>query len=66
MSKGTVRWVSPRGAGYIRCADNTDIFFCRPTAYRSDTLSLKPGQIVEFQVMKGSRGRLAVELALVK
>ena len=66
LTRGTVRYVSERGSGYIRCADNTDIFFCRPTAHRSDTFTFKPGQLVEFEITKGARGRHAERLALVK
>ncbi len=65
MARGIVCFVSPRGSGYIRCADNTDIIFFRPRI-RSDTLFLKPGQRVEFQVVPGARGRHADQLVLVK
>lgn len=66
MSKGTVRWVSERGSGFIRCEDNTDIFFCRPPAHGSDALSLKAGQLVEFLITRGPRGRHAEQIALLK
>jgi cold shock CspA family protein len=66
MTRGTVRWVSPRGSGFIRCEDNTDIFFCRPPAHGVDALFLKAGQLVEFEITRGFRGRHAERLALVK
>ena len=65
MARGTVRFVSERGSGYIRCEDSTDIFFCRPDSHGSDSLSLKEGQVVEFLVTQGPRGRHAEHVALV-
>jgi len=66
MPKGTIKLISDRGFGFIRTAEDKDLFFHRKELEGVDYDSLREGKEVEFEVGQGRNGRpQAVSVKLV-
>jgi len=57
MAKGTIRRLMDRGFGFIKTADDTDLFFHRNELEGVEFNSLSEGQEVEFEKGQGRDGR---------
>ena len=59
MSIGTVKWFNPtKGFGFIQPEDGTaDVFVHISDVERSGLGSLKEGQKISFELMRGKNGR---------
>ncbi len=57
MAKGTIRRLIDRGFGFIQTAEGTDLFFHRSELEGVEFFTLREGQEVEFEMVKGQDGR---------
>ena len=57
MAKGTIKRIMGRGFGFIRTAEDTDLFFHRSELEGVEFSSLSEGQEVEFEKSQGRDGR---------
>lgn len=56
MEQGTVKWFNDaRGFGFILRANGGDVFV-NHTAIKSEGRTLKEGQAVQFEIVKGLQG----------
>ncbi len=64
---GTVKWFSAeKGYGFIRQDDGTDVFV-HYTAIQSDGYrSLNQGDVVEFEIVEGSKGKQASNVTVAQ
>jgi cold shock protein len=57
MEKGTVKWFNDaKGYGFIQRENGEDVFVHFSAIQGSDFRSLKEGQAVQFEVVKGPKG----------
>ena len=64
MTKGKVKWYNAaKGYGFIETEDNDDIFIHR-TGLADSHERLEPDQEVVFDIEKGEKGLMAVNLKL--
>jgi len=67
MPKGTIKLISDRGFGFIRTAEDKDLFFHRKELEGVDYDSLREGKEVEFEVGRDRIGRSqAVRVRLIQ
>ncbi|MBM3559993.1 MAG: cold-shock protein [Alphaproteobacteria bacterium] len=64
---GTVKWFNAtKGFGFIQPSDGSNDAFVHVSAVtRAGLSTLKPGQTVEFELIKGRDGRLSAENLVV-
>ncbi|MFH1873974.1 MAG: cold-shock protein [Pseudomonadota bacterium] len=64
MAKGTVKWFSDsKGYGFIAPENGGDDIFVHFQAIQSEGFkSLKEGQVVEFEVTEGPKGKQAANV----
>ncbi len=67
MAKGTVKWFSDaKGYGFIAPEEGGDDIFVHFQAIQSEGFkSLKEGQVVEFEVTEGPKGKQAANVQTV-
>lgn len=58
MSTGTVKWFNnAKGFGFIRSEDEEADIFVHHTSIKTDGYrTLKQGEVVEFELIKGTKG----------
>jgi len=57
MEKGTVKWFNDaKGYGFIQRENGEDVFVHFSAIQGNDFRSLKEGQAVQFEVVKGPKG----------
>ncbi len=63
MAKGTVKWFNPvKGYGFIEPEDGSkDAFVHISAVERAGLSSLHEGQKVEYELVRGQRGRFSAE-----
>ncbi len=67
MAKGTIRRLMDRGYGFIKTADEKDLFFHRNDLEGVEFESLSEGQEVEFEIGQGRDSRpQAVKVRLIE
>jgi CspA family cold shock protein len=57
MAKGTIRRIMDRGYGFIKTADEKDLFFHSNDLEGAEFNSLTEGQEVEFEIGQGRDNR---------
>jgi cold shock protein len=63
MASGTVKWFDPnRGYGFIRPEQGEDVFVHVSAVQASRLQTLKEGQVVEFDIEQGRKGRQAANV----
>lgn len=55
MATGTIKTVTDRGFGFITVPGQADVFY-HESECNNQFDSLKPGQAVEFEIIKGDKG----------
>ena len=66
MTKGKVKWYNEtKGFGFIEAETGEDIFVHR-SGLQNSYEGLQPEQIVEFEIKKGEKGPMAVNVKLAK
>ena len=64
MATGTVkRYDTNRGFGFITCEDGTEVFV-HHSAVKNSTAPLREGQVVDFDMGEGPKGKRAENVVL--
>lgn len=61
MQTGEVKWLNPRGYGFISVPDGEDVFI-HHTAFAKATPLIKTGDLVSFNTTEGVRGPSAINV----
>lgn len=66
MNKGKVKWFdSKKGYGFIKMENGTDVFIHHTGISMDGFRRLEEGQTVEFDVMDGDKGKMAMNVTVV-
>ena len=67
MQKGTVKWFNAaKGYGFLNCEDGTEIFVHYTALTMDGFKTLVEGQVVEFDVVDGSKGPQARNVTVIQ
>ncbi|HEX2620051.1 MAG TPA: cold shock domain-containing protein [Phototrophicaceae bacterium] len=66
-AKGTVKWFSAeKGYGFIKKDDGSDVFVHYSAIEQEGYRSLEEGEVVEFDVIEGNKGKQASKVTKVR
>jgi CspA family cold shock protein len=67
MAKGKVKWFNARtGYGYIQVEGGKDVYVQQSAIKTEEDKTLKPGDLVEFDIEQGPKGPQAANVKKVK
>jgi len=67
MAKGTVKWFNDqKGYGFIQVENGTDVFVHHSAILGSGFKTLKEGDVVEFEMTQGPKGKQASNVKKVQ